>query len=255
LNSLEKTLIEKVGYDTGWENVVAQETDKIVLSSARHRHHASIRPGLHEGSYLISIQPRIPPEELVRDSAASVKEDGSVEAFSRDVLFAVLQRAAELAMAMPDTPLQTYLSAVEKELIEHPSIVGTEAEATIRRRIGQDIYREALMQYWKGCCAVTACDVPQLLRASHAKPWKDANDEERLDVYNGFLLRADLDALFDTGLITFSDEGELVISPKLSEYQVRGLGLDTPLHLIWIEPAHRRYLAWHRERVFQGNDT
>lgn len=39
-----------------------------------------------------------------------------------------------------------------------------------------------------------------LLRASHAKPWKDSSDAEHLDVYNGLLLAVHLDALFDRGI-------------------------------------------------------
>ena len=44
--------------------------------------------------------------------------------------------------------------------------------------------------------------------ASHAKPWAEcANDAERLDVFNGFLLVANLNALFDRFLISFDDTG------------------------------------------------
>jgi len=60
-----------------------------------------------------------------------------------------------------------------------------------------------LLDLWEGRCAVTGLAVPELLRASHIKPWADCEtDAERLDVYNGFLLAPHLDAAFDLGFIT-----------------------------------------------------
>lgn len=86
----------------------------------------------------------------------------------------------------------------------------TEAEPKTVQRIGQDIYRDGLMAYWNGQCPMTGITERGLLRASHAKPWKDCEtDEERLDVHNGLLLSALWDAAFDKGLVTFSERGRL----------------------------------------------
>lgn len=75
---------------------------------------------------------------------------------------------------------------------------GTEIERLVRQRIGQDTFRSAMLDYWGGRMRCTGINVPQVLRASHAKPWAEcATDAERLDVFNGFLLSANLDALFD----------------------------------------------------------
>ena len=65
----------------------------------------------------------------------------------------------------------------------------TEALRLVVQRIGQDLFRAAVVDYWQGRCGVTGLDVVPLLRASHIKPWsKCATDEERLDVFNGLLL-------------------------------------------------------------------
>ena len=57
---------------------------------------------------------------------------------------------------------------------------------------------------------VTGCAEPLLLRASHIKPWaRCATDAERLDVKNGLLLAAHLDAAFDCGLIDFDAAGQI----------------------------------------------
>jgi len=108
------------------------------------------------------------------------------------------------------------------------------------------------MDYWGGQCAVTAVVIPEVLRASHCKPWADCTtDAERLDVYNGLLLTANLDALFDQGLISFSDQGKIIISNKLPPDSLPDLGIHPAMTLRQISPHHQPYLAYHRKNVFE----
>ncbi|MBM4360843.1 MAG: HNH endonuclease, partial [Deltaproteobacteria bacterium] len=101
-------------------------------------------------------------------------------------------------------------------------------------------------------CAITGLAVPELLRASHLKPWRDcAMDAERLDVFNGLLLAPHLDAALDGGLVTLSDAGSLIVSSRLDSEARRLLGLDVPRRLRFVEPRHHPYLAWHREHEFE----
>jgi len=51
---------------------------------------------------------------------------------------------------------------------------------------------------------------------SHIKRWRNSNNSERLDVYYGLLLTANLDALFDRGLVSIADDGAILISSKVS---------------------------------------
>lgn len=76
-------------------------------------------------------------------------------------------------------------------------------------------------------------------------------DAERLDVHNGLLLAAHLDAAFDTGLISFASDGALMVATVLSAMNTEHLGLCRPLHLP-LSPAHTPFLAWHRQEVFKG---
>lgn len=77
----------------------------------------------------------------------------------------------------------------------------------VRQRIGQKTFRNALLNYWGDACAVKDIALPEVLRASHTKPWTDCfKDAERLDVFNGFILCANMDLLFDHCLITFDDK-------------------------------------------------
>jgi predicted restriction endonuclease len=55
------------------------------------------------------------------------------------------------------------------------------------------------------------------LIASHIKPWRSANNQERIDGSNGLLLAPHVDLLFDRGLISFTDEGSLLVSPAANE--------------------------------------
>lgn len=90
------------------------------------------------------------------------------------------------------------------------------------------------------------------LRASHIKPWAVCgSDGERLDVFNGLLLAPHLDAAFDCGLITLTDDGAVVVSSALGEAARHILGLANPQFVTALAPGHRAYLPWHRERVFR----
>jgi predicted restriction endonuclease len=115
-------------------------------------------------------------------------------------------------------------------------------------RIGQDIFRDALTEYWGGRCPLTGITEPALLRASHIVPWSDCNDEQRLDVHNGLLLSALWDAAFDQGLVSFDDDGAALASSSLSATARLALGIEPAPALHGLRDAHRANLAAHRTR-------
>lgn len=126
----------------------------------------------------------------------------------------------------------------------------TEREALIKARVGQSFFRVQLLEYWKGC-AVTDCGSSRLLLASHIKPWRAANPTERLDPYNGLLLTPNLDLAFDKGLISFDDQGQILLGQDLDPESAQALNITPELRLRQIEQPHRAYLAWHREHLFR----
>ncbi len=89
-----------------------------------------------------------------------------------------------------------------------------------------------------------------MLKASHIKPWKDSDNNERLDKFNGFLLSANLDAAFDAGLISFEDTGEIIISSTFTEANSFSIHPEMTLKQVFEE--NKPYLAYHRKNVFQG---
>lgn len=121
--------------------------------------------------------------------------------------------------------------------------------ALINARLGQGNYRQRMMSIWGNRCAVTGCGVLEALIASHSQAWAHASNEARLDPYNGFLLIATLDRLFDQGLISFADDGVLLRKPSLTAQDLQTLGIIEDMRLRFVRPEHIPYLAEHR-RVF-----
>lgn len=129
----------------------------------------------------------------------------------------------------------------------------TELETLIKVRIGQSLFRQQLLNYWNNCCSVTECRMPNVLIASHIKPWRDCNGAgEKLDVMNGLLLIPNLDALFDKGFISFDDNGKIIISSQISEDDQKILGVNEDM-VLRKKPneGHNIYLEYHRKNIFQ----
>lgn len=116
-------------------------------------------------------------------------------------------------------------------------------------RRGQGKFREDLLRIWGGACAVTELDCRELLIASHIQPWKKSKTTEKIDAQNGLLLSANLDKLFDSGLISFEDDGRMLLSPWLSKKHREVLGL--PRRLRFAPEGLARYLKFHREHRLQ----
>jgi putative restriction endonuclease len=155
----------------------------------------------------------------------------------------LLKRAWVLARTLPNALVGRFERAVA-------AISATEREATVRQRVGQSLFREGLMALWGGRCAITGLDVPELLRASHAKPWADSNDFERLDVFNGLLLAAHWDAAFDAGLVTVSPDGVVVASTALLGSSQAVLRFTSTM-CVPLQSQHHPYFQWHRDHVFR----
>jgi len=157
-------------------------------------------------------------------------------------LHVALDRVYRLAVSLPVAPLDRFRA----QTVDLPRT--TEAERLVIQRVGQDVFREALLDYWGGRCPLTGIAEPALLRASHIVPWSDCTDEQRLDVHNGLLLSALWDAAFDRGLVSFRDDGGVLISSKLGEAARAALSADLVQPLSGLRTIHRTNLASHRAR-------
>lgn len=144
-------------------------------------------------------------------------------------------------------------STIDRQLAEYSQLPPKDRQSVIRARNGQGIFREGVIAYFDRC-AVTNCTNLELLTASHIKPWKDCDAFQALDPFNGLLLSPNIDALFDKGLITFSDEGTIVISPRLSPSDAKALGVDGSMKIYKpLNQMHLQYLRYHRAHLFKAD--
>ena len=171
---------------------------------------------------------------------------GALNVRDADALHHLLRRAFQLSRTLPDALLRAF----QHETAHLPRT--TEAERLVVQRVGQHIFRRGLLEYWDGRCAITGLAVPELLRASHIKPWAACDtDAERLDIFNGLLLAPHLDAAFDAGFITIAQDGTVPVSNTLPADARSALGLEGPLTARGIHRSHWSYLKLHRSKIFR----
>lgn len=199
-----------------------------------------------DGPWFLSVQHNGAVREFGGEKAEPCAR-GHAGAFAfptRDDLCDAIRRTYELALSLPTLPLEKFNAELAK-------IGATERDALIRQRVGQDIFRDALMTYWRGTCPMTGITDPELLRASHIIRWsKCPNDEERLNVHNGLLLSSLWDAAFDSGLISFDNQGSVLVSREMSRAARAEMRIEEARPLVLVNATKER-MAWHREHVFR----
>lgn len=126
------------------------------------------------------------------------------------------------------------------------SLKGEEKQAFVKVRINQSVFRKRLLKRYKKCC-LCGVEIEAMLRASHIKPWAESNAIEKLDVENGLLLCPNHDALFDSGLISFDDNGQILISNELTKDDRTFMNI-VPSMKITITDGNRNYLSYHRKK-------
>lgn len=115
-------------------------------------------------------------------------------------------------------------------------------------RVGQGAFRAAVLAR-EPACRVTGVALPRCLVASHIKPWAVCVGGEHLDGANGLMLAPHVDFLFDTGLISFTNDGHLLLAPALDRAILRAWHIDEHQHVGPFGPDQARYLAYHRAYV------
>lgn len=132
---------------------------------------------------------------------------------------------------------------------ELEQLTETERQAVAKARVGQGTFRQSLLEMWKGC-AITNVRLPNVLRASHIKPWRFSSNSERLNPYNGLLLLPQYDQLFDKGLISFGESGDILRSRAIEGIQPTKLGINVNDKLRHLSKKHLEFLEYHRAEVF-----
>lgn len=243
------TILRKAAADEGFDIDLGAESGWLRFESTQTP--AAIAVTANDAVSVLAVSAEQVANELAREAiawGASPLPRGMAAAFvceTTGTLYHLLARTRMLGRSLPAVPLVRFVE--ESKALPR----STEAERLVVQRVGQDIFRQALLDYWDGRCPITGIDDRRLLRASHIKPWaKCESDAERLDIHNGLLLAAHLDAAFDSALISFADNGAILFSPAFAEANRTGLGLTEKMALPNLTPQHRERLAWHRDTLF-----
>ena len=138
---------------------------------------------------------------------------------------------------------------LEEGIVGRTDIGPTMKEQLVKSRRGQGLFKINVRRNEKSC-RVTGVTDPRNLRASHIKPWKDCSDKEKLNGCNGLMLAPHVDHLFDRGFISFTDNGELIISPTLDRSILHRWGIPEVLN---VGPLQKQaeFLAYHRKFVLK----
>lgn len=163
----------------------------------------------------------------------------------RSVLLAAPnQTIADFATRMDDI--------IELSIQHDASLNEIVREQLVSARRGQGIFRKRVLDV-EPMCRITGIDKPNLLIASHIKPWRACGTvAERLDGSNGLMMAPHADFLFDRGLLGFEEDGKAMFSSQLTDTDADKLGL----HFVQRPPPRpirddsRAYFHHHRTNVF-----
>lgn len=147
----------------------------------------------------------------------------------------------------------------EDDLLDIPnSFKGEDRVREVKARVNQNFFRQMVLANYCGKCALTGIDIGKLLIASHIIPWS-LNEKERLNPENGICLSSLYDKAFDSGLISFKNDGSVLFSTKLEsnagkDYYTRyfipiyngKLTIPNKYH------PNPMFLEWHRDTIFNN---
>lgn len=246
----------------GWEDNTVRDAEGGFLSCSifTDGHQANQRPGGRERArHIAQVMADECVAYLLIATARDIHQRPRTIARFDPVEYSVrLVRQGGFIVAEPvglrTTPEPTVSEA--EEITRDLAALGADLPETERRqlsnaRLGQGLFRRRL-EFIEPGCRVTGTTDRAHLRASHIKPWRVSSNAERLDGHNGLLLAPHVDHLFDRGFISFGSEGELLISPQLTEGQFQEWFFDRRLAARPLSAAQRGYLEYHRAEIFRA---
>lgn len=145
----------------------------------------------------------------------------------------------------------------KKSLTHIGELKGEDRLREVQTRVNQNVFRKIILSNYDWKCALSGIDIPELLVASHIKPWAVC-EQERLNPENGICLSSLYDDCFDKGLIGFDSDYKVVMSRRITE------NCDKNYFANYFEPIRNRklilpeehkpdqsFLEWHMDEVFQ----
>lgn len=252
---LTKTYVEKVLFDEGGMDFLASSSGgALEFLNVKRTEFSGRILGFEHSEEALQVTLVLFPSFI--GSRMSQCHQGHLRLESGNKEFVFTEEAEFLAFirdlkALIDTMPIVELDIEATEFDPELDLAATEEARVSRQRKGQAKFRQRLEEYWHHRCAVTGITVIEVLRASHAKDWSECvTGAERLSPFNGLLLSANLDALFDKKLIAFDDLGQMLISASISKNQMALLGISPDI-CISLDVRHIPFMRWHRDRFFK----
>lgn len=233
-----------------WENVGWKIS--VAFSSLQNR----IRPKDHIELLRPLLPPKYAPLQATGDGLQGVYLTELPAPFAEVLMGLVGAELTPVAIAAKavkpiiSDDLDLWEGRLEKAVTTDTSIPETERRAIVRARIGQGLFKERVSAIEKRC-RITGVENPVHLIASHCKPWRDSNNEERLNGENGLLLTPSIDRLFDRGFISFEDDGRLIVSPVADRRALTKMGVETEkvVQVGAFSTGQKAFLDFHRNSV------
>jgi putative restriction endonuclease len=163
----------------------------------------------------------------------------------------VIRSLAKSVIPEVNDDIELWERKIEDTIAVDTSVRETDRIAIVQARLGQGIFKSRVSEIEKRC-RITGVENSTHLIASHCKPWRDANNEERLNGENGLLLTPSIDHLFDRGFISFEGNGRLIVSPVAHKPSLELMGIDTKnsINVGGFSAGQKEFLEFHRMSVF-----
>lgn len=181
-----------------------------------------------------------------------------IDNYENDTINTTWELSYTMSVIYTSENLDAIVSKAIENLPTNDKDVETIREAITKIRIGQSQFRTNLLNSERNKCLITGIQNPDLLIASHIKPWKKSNNTERLDPNNGILFTPTFDKLFDKFLITFNENGSIVLSQNRldddTKNKLRTAYPNLDKSSVVINQENKIYLDYHR-KVFLEKET
>ena len=139
----------------------------------------------------------------------------------------------------------------QREILNRGLVGPVEKHQLVKSRRGQGVFRDNV-ESREPKCRITGVSNPRYLRASHIKPWRKSSDTEKIDGNNGLMLAPHVDFLFDRGLISFEDDGTLIVSVQIEDGALESWGIPSVVNVGMFSSEQAVYLKFHRENELKG---
>lgn len=201
---------------------------------------------LNKSNSTIEKEDAIDFQEILKWLKSSLEyDDGLTEEERRDIVEAVILLYQKSQQELNDITGDDH--DLVKAIKGRTDIDATTKEQLVQARRGQGRFKTNISLNETGC-RITKIEDPAHLRASHIKPWRESSDEEKLNGCNGLLLAPHVDHLFDKGMISFADNGDLLVSTQLDKSILVAWGIPAVLNVGPFNSEQAKFLAYHREK-------